>query len=120
MYGQKYGDSADLLWLFAFIPVLTGLSGVLGSALRARERPDCELWSSIIATIVSLALGAVLMVWLGVWGAAWTFVISYSVWIVSKGFFYFRTIPRSFAAGHEPAGTPAIAPVEADALAGEQ
>jgi Na+-driven multidrug efflux pump len=78
LYAGKY--TAYAFWpvlLVGLLPVAVGIGAVLGSALRALERPDSVFWAAVASSIVALAAGAPLAAILGVSGALAGLVISF-------------------------------------------
>ncbi len=74
-----YGDSyleylthlnhRGLLWLIAFLPLGSGIVSVLGSALRALERPDSVFKCYVLSAPVGAAVGVPAIAWAGLDGA---------------------------------------------------
>ena len=76
IYNGKYSEHAWLLWLVGASLVSGGVIDVIGSALRAMERPDQMFWSNLISTVIAVAFGLVCMALWGVVGAAIGLVLS--------------------------------------------
>jgi O-antigen/teichoic acid export membrane protein len=77
LYGSKY--TAYGFWpvlLVGLLPFGVGIGGVLGSALRAVERPDTVFWAVVASSIVTLAVGVPLAAIFGVSGALAGLVLS--------------------------------------------
>ncbi len=91
LYGDAYADGTALLAVLGLIPVLTGVSHVAGSILRARQRGDCELWSYLAASLVAVAIGVPWMLRSGAMGAAATYVVAYAVLTGARLYFVGRS-----------------------------
>ncbi|GJG87398.1 hypothetical protein tb265_25790 [Gemmatimonadetes bacterium T265] len=55
LYGGRFAEHAELLWVFGAVPLVTGLGAVLTSALRALERPRGIFWAAVVSAAVALA-----------------------------------------------------------------
>ncbi len=69
VYGGRYTEYADLLIIAGLFPLLGGIVGVLGSALRAMERPDQIFRCYVGSFFVTLTVGLWLLATHGVAGA---------------------------------------------------
>ena len=76
LYNGKFAEEAYLLAVLGLIPLANGIGAVLSAALRAIERPDLIFWSSLAATVVTLALGIPITYFYGLVGAAASLVIT--------------------------------------------
>jgi O-antigen/teichoic acid export membrane protein len=65
LYGGKFRDEDDLLWLLGLVPIGAGVEAVLGAALRIFGRPDQIVWAYVWSTAVALTLGLITTL---VWG----------------------------------------------------
>jgi O-antigen/teichoic acid export membrane protein len=79
LYGGKYREYAPALVWVGLIPVAASATVVLGSVLRAVERPDQVFRASASAAVVALTAGFALAAGGGVAGAAAAIVIAYLV-----------------------------------------
>lgn len=70
LYGGRYDAASHLLWLFGAIPLVGGMGDVLGSAVRALERPDLLFRAQVGAAAVALTAGVWCVARWGVAGAA--------------------------------------------------
>ena len=70
LYGGRYDASSHLLWIFGAIPLAGGLGDVLGSAVRALERPDVLFRAHLVAAALALTVGVWCVAAWGVAGAA--------------------------------------------------
>jgi O-antigen/teichoic acid export membrane protein len=109
LYGEGYADGPALFVVLGFAPVLMGVSLVLSSILRARERPDCELWSYAAASVAAVVLGIPWMLEAGAKGAALAYVAAWAVLTVVRAVFVVRT------GGWAPIRSPATQPSSARA-----
>jgi O-antigen/teichoic acid export membrane protein len=79
LYGGKYREHASALLWVGLMPMAASGTVVLGSVLRALERPDHVFRASVWGAGVALTAGFALAVGQGVVGAAAAIVISYLV-----------------------------------------
>jgi O-antigen/teichoic acid export membrane protein len=76
LYAGKYNDVSA--WTVVFIgclPILTGISWLVGAALRALERPRLIFWSYLASAVTALAVGIPITMQYGVPGAAFSLAI---------------------------------------------
>ena len=70
LYAGKYASNASLpLLLVGLLPFAGSVTAVLGSGLRALERPDWIFWCYVGSSFVALAIGVPLAATMGVGGA---------------------------------------------------
>lgn len=79
LYGGNYVEFADVLWILALLPPLSGLIAILGAELRARERPDLTTYASLASAAAAASIGVGLTLVAGLAGAALGWCISYAV-----------------------------------------
>ena len=95
VYGGKYAEYAGWpLALTGLMPLATCLTAVLGSALRALERPDLVLWCSVGSLAAALTVGIPLANAYGVTGALAGLMASSAVGIVLMYSFYINASRR--------------------------
>jgi O-antigen/teichoic acid export membrane protein len=90
LYGGRYVEHADLLWLLGLVPLLVAIGSILGAALRALERPDQVFWVQVSSTVVMLTVVLGLMFSWGVPGAVIGLLASYTAgtivtWVLYRG-----------------------------------
>lgn len=91
-YAGKYQEYASWpLLLVGLLPFAASVTAMLGSALRALERPDRAFWSYIGTSIAALLAGVPLGAALGVGGAMGGLVISCLATGVLIFLFYIRS-----------------------------
>lgn len=89
LYGGQYTGYSGLLWLAGLLPLAFGVMDVLGSALRALERPDRMFVAYLVSTAVSLTAGLALLAAFGVVGAivgtlvTWVTAVAALVWALA-------------------------------------
>ena len=67
LYGGAYGNTVSLIPVVALLPIAAAFSAVLGSALRALERPQQVFWAYITSAAVTVTVG----IWgMSTWGLA--------------------------------------------------
>lgn len=76
LYDGRYLDASGLLWLVGLIPVTGAGVGVMGSTLRALERPDQIFWAYVLSSVVAVTAGLGLMFGFGLPGASAGIVLS--------------------------------------------
>lgn len=69
-YDGRYTEYSSLLWIVGFLPVAYGATAILGSAIRAMQRPDRLFWAYALASLLTLTVGFALISTGGVAGAA--------------------------------------------------
>ena len=79
IYDGQFLQYANFLWIVGLYPILSGAISVLGSLLRAMERPDLLFWSYLASAgvVVTFGIGA-MKIW-GLWGVGISLVCSYSL-----------------------------------------
>jgi len=82
LYDGKYQGSTFLTIAICIYPVFGTLSDVLGSIIRAMNKPAFIFRYNVISVIITLTLGIVFVNQYGIAGAAWAMVLS-SVGMVS-------------------------------------
>jgi O-antigen/teichoic acid export membrane protein len=75
-YGGRFLDHAALLWGIGLLPVTTAISGILGSALGAVERPDLKFYSGLASSIAAMTVGIGLMAAFGLPGVVAALLVS--------------------------------------------
>lgn len=112
LYGDDYGEYADLMWLLGALPIAVGTKVVLEAALRALEKPDLLFWAYLASTVLTLTLGLGLLALYGIAGAAVGLILSSLV--VTAGALYFLSALRSQPPQTDQAeGTPPDVPEKA-------
>ena len=69
LYGSRYTEDANLLWLLGLMPLVAVLGSVLTAVLRAFERPDQTFWAYLFSAVIAVTVGIGFMVVWGVVGA---------------------------------------------------
>ena len=69
VYRGRYTQYSHLAWLVGLIVLPSAAIAVLGSALRAYERPDLVLWAYVASTAVTCVFGVAAVATLGLLGA---------------------------------------------------
>lgn len=92
LYGGNFMEHSHLLWLVGLIPVLTSASSVLGSQLRAIERPDLLFYGSIAASVAAVTIGVPAMFAYGIAGMLWALLAAYgaqamALWLLGHRLF---------------------------------
>jgi O-antigen/teichoic acid export membrane protein len=92
LYSGRYVQYARFAWLVGLIPLPFVAMEVLGSDLRARERPDLILWANIISMAVTVVCGgAAVAAWgllgaiLGLLGSYVTTMLVMALWLLGIG-----------------------------------
>ncbi len=92
-YGGKYSQYAGWpLFLVAVMPAGTCMTAVLGSGLRALERPDHMFWCYGVSVISAVAIGIPLAARHGLIGALVGLLVSSVVTISMMAWFYARAV----------------------------
>lgn len=103
LYGGRYDEYVDVLWMLGFVLVASGAASILGGALRALERPDQVFWAYGLSTIVVLTAGLWATVAWGVMGAGLGLVLSSAARAAAMWTYYRRS-----GGSHAAPGTPRI------------
>ncbi len=69
LYGGKYPQTATILIALGLVPVAGAVTAVMGSALRAMERPQCIFKAYLLTCAVSAVFGTSLILTSKLWGA---------------------------------------------------
>lgn len=102
LYRGQYTQYAGVIWLVGALPVAVGVVGVLGSALRALERPDLVFRAYAASALAAVSLGLWAAVRWGVSGAVVGTLLSSTV--TAAVLLYFlrgRAMARPAVAGSE-------------------
>ena len=100
LYGGRYAEFSNrTILLVGMVPVGATFTVVLGSALRALERPHQIFWAYSASSLVALAAGLPLMRSGGIDGALWGLLLSYFAAAVTMVGFLWRDL--SFNRSHE-------------------
>jgi O-antigen/teichoic acid export membrane protein len=91
MYRERYTQYAGYAWLMGLIVLPVAAIAVFGSALRARERPDCVLWAYVISTAVTCAFGVAAVAAWGVLGAILGLLAGYMTTMLAMLWWVLRT-----------------------------
>ncbi len=91
LYADQYADYAHMVPLIGLLPFTAGVIGVLGSVLRAGERPDSILVCYFISSSVALVAGITLTLTLGVVGAIIGLILA-SVTTAGTLYLFFRNM----------------------------
>lgn len=70
LYHDQYSQYASILWIVGLLPLTTSVISVFGAGLRAYERPDLMFWAYALGTLFTLTAGCLLVLCLGLGGAA--------------------------------------------------
>jgi O-antigen/teichoic acid export membrane protein len=89
LYGERYIEIGQFIWIIGLVPVFTGSITVLGPALRALERPDLVFWAYVLSNIATVTIGLALMTIYGLQGAALGMVAAYATTAVTMTWFLF-------------------------------
>jgi len=79
IYQGKYAGYSDAILVVSAIPIFAATMTSFAVGVRAIERPDLELWSSLGAAVAPFILGFWLLPLWGVTGAAVVWLLSYIV-----------------------------------------
>jgi O-antigen/teichoic acid export membrane protein len=90
IYGGRYAEHSDLLWIMGLTLIANGVIVVIGGSLRALERPDRVFFAYAISALVTATVGVGLTFLWGITGATVGLLISYSTTTVMMLFFYWR------------------------------
>lgn len=108
LYGGRFTEHAELLWVFGAVPLVTGLGAVLTSALRALEYPRGIFWAAVVAAVVALAC-ITLVAMYGAGGVAAARVVSAAAFLAVLWIYYAAARRDGSAAFNAvTAGTPAL------------
>jgi O-antigen/teichoic acid export membrane protein len=82
LYHGAYTDTAAVVPVIAVLPIASALIAVLGSAVRALERPQQVFWAYAASTAVTVTVGIWCMARWGLTGAALSLLLSSTVTVV--------------------------------------
>lgn len=95
LYGDVYADEANALWLLGMYPVLAAAMAVLGTTLRALERPKMVFAANACSTAVACTIGLSATLGWGVPGAALGLVATSATTAAVEGVLLRYKTPRS-------------------------
>jgi O-antigen/teichoic acid export membrane protein len=91
LYAGQYGDVPERAVLsLGFLPVTTGVAGILGAGIRALERPRLVFWAYLLSSATAVFVGVPLALGWGVSGAALALVLDDVPVIAMLAFFLVR------------------------------
>jgi O-antigen/teichoic acid export membrane protein len=90
LYGGKYIEYANMMLFMGLLPVSAGVVAVIGGAMRAMEKPNLIFRSYTFTCIIALTVGLLLLIILGVNGAALAMLLSYLVTSIIIVYFYYN------------------------------
>jgi O-antigen/teichoic acid export membrane protein len=93
LYRDKYLNLSSLVPIVALLPISASVSGILGNALRALERPDRIFWSFVASSGVALVIGFPLASAFGIGGALFGSLLS-SLASIFLMYVFFRGLSR--------------------------
>lgn len=111
VYGGKYQEYSGLIWILGMQPVISGMCGVYGSLLRARQKLNAVFWGSVVAAVGAVTLGIVMTREFGLAGVCWSIVITYALHHITLWLF-----SRNMTRGRTPAPESALAGQLSDAI----
>jgi O-antigen/teichoic acid export membrane protein len=77
LFGGKYASYAWLMPVLALVPALNGFATGYSVALRASQKPQCDLIANLVAAPVGLVSAVLLMRFWGLGGAAASMVLGF-------------------------------------------
>ncbi len=91
--GQGYAGAAPVLSILIFVLIPIFLDFPVGSLLNASNRQTTKMAIMGVTMVMNLILNAVLIPWLGIMGAAWAGLVSFTFLFVAGFYFISRVIP---------------------------
>jgi O-antigen/teichoic acid export membrane protein len=76
LYSGKFDSLAPLLYILAFLPLLTGIGNVMSCALNAAEKPRLVFYAYLSSGGATLLAGIPLVIHFGLMGAAYGLLLS--------------------------------------------
>jgi O-antigen/teichoic acid export membrane protein len=95
LYGSQYANAVPLVPLVGLLAFLSSFITVLGTALRALERPEKIFWSYLGSSAVAVGSGILLARRLGVAGGLWGLLLS-SLTTVLMMFIFYRSVYKKW------------------------
>jgi O-antigen/teichoic acid export membrane protein len=90
LYGKEYSEYSNLLWFIGLIPLVNGIVSILGTALRALEKPNLVFKSVLISSIITLIVGIPMISWFGLIGAIIGYLSSLSAAAIVMFIYYIK------------------------------
>lgn len=90
LYDGRYSTFAPALVSLAFVPVFSSLAAVIGSSLRAVERPSLVFYAYLAPTTVAATVGMGLTLVYGVRGAGYGWLLTYAAGATALIFAFHR------------------------------
>jgi O-antigen/teichoic acid export membrane protein len=98
LYAGKFDGLAPILFIFALLPVLTGIGCMMSSALNAAEKPKLVFLAYLCSAVSTVLLGIPLVTHFGLRGAVYGMLVSGGTYCVALaiGFLFsvYRKVPR--------------------------
>ncbi len=69
VYGNRYKDISNLLWIVAFIMIVNGTGNVAQMLLKALKRPNLVFWAQVLASISAIIFSFIFIPYKGLTGA---------------------------------------------------
>jgi O-antigen/teichoic acid export membrane protein len=98
LFSGKYASYAGLMPVLALVPVANGFAAGYSIALRASQKPQFDLLGNAMAAPVGLVSALLLVRWWGIYGAATSMILSFTVFAVVT-FACFRASLRNGVGG---------------------
>ena len=69
VYGNRYKNISNLLWIVAFIMIVNGIGNVGQMLLKALKRPNLVFWAQVLASISAIFFSFIFIPYKGLTGA---------------------------------------------------
>lgn len=89
-YGDQYKDFSFLLWYLGLSPLLSGLTTVLSSGLRAIEQPQKVFLAYFTGTAIILPIYVYLILYFNVVGAILALIIAFASINIALGYIFYK------------------------------
>jgi O-antigen/teichoic acid export membrane protein len=94
LYAGKFDDLSPLLYVLAFLPIMTGMNGVIGNGLNAAEKPRLVFYAYVCSGVTTFLAGIPFVLHLGLQGAVYGMLLSGAACTVALALGFFLIVYR--------------------------
>jgi O-antigen/teichoic acid export membrane protein len=99
LYAGKFDELAPMLFLLALVPLLMGIGGTMGDAIRAAEEPRLVFYAYVSSAIATFVFGVPLVKYFGLRGAVYGMLVSGGCYTATLALVFRRYVRERIAVG---------------------